>query len=109
MARSPPARPQSGQRPERVFTMLVVLSELPEVPETLFLRMMGAGKTLKRAIAELAALPPDAPERTLAMPVLLRYRLDVPSDPKQRTSEDEEFLMSTQDIVEAWKQEQRQE
>ena len=83
----------------------VVLSELPEVPETLFLRMMGAGKTLQRAIAELAALPPDAPEYTLAMPVLLRYRLGVPSDPKQRTSEDEEFLMSTQDIVEAWEQE----
>jgi hypothetical protein len=38
----------------------------------------------------------------------LRYRLEVPADPAKRTSDDEEFLMSTYEIVEAWKREQRQ-
>jgi flagellar biosynthesis/type III secretory pathway protein FliH len=41
-------------------------------------------------------------------PQPLRYRLEVPADPAKRTSDDEEFLMSTYEIVEAWKREQRQ-
>jgi hypothetical protein len=64
---------------------------------------------LKRAIAELQALPPEAPERRLALPVLLRLRLTVPTDPVQQTSDDQEFLMNTQDIVETWRREAIQE
>jgi hypothetical protein len=91
------------------YSGLLVVSELPKVRATLFLRLMGAGKTFKEALAELKTLPKDAPERAVAEPVLLRYRLEVPSDPAKRTSDDEEFLMSTHDIVEAWKREQREE
>jgi hypothetical protein len=92
-----------------LYSGLLVVSELPKVRATLFLRLMGAGKTFKEALAELKTLPKDAPERAVAEPVLLRYRLEVPSDPAKRTSDDEEFLMSTHDIVEAWKREQREE
>jgi hypothetical protein len=95
--------------PPRLFTGLLVISELLPTRDTLLLRLMGAGRTLERAIAELKALPPEAPEAVLALPVLLRYRLEVPADPAKRTSDDEEFLMSTHEIVEAWKREQRQE
>jgi hypothetical protein len=35
--------------------------------------------------------------------------LEVLSDPTQRSSEDQEFLMDTQDIVEAWRREAIQE
>jgi flagellar biosynthesis/type III secretory pathway protein FliH len=35
--------------------------------------------------------------------------LAVPSDPATQTSDDQEFLMSTQDIVEIWRQEAIQE
>ncbi|MEP7123608.1 MAG: hypothetical protein ABJE95_21950 [Byssovorax sp.] len=94
--------------PPRLFTGLVVISELPATRETLLLRLMGAGRTLQRAIAELRALPTNAPESAIVLPVLLRYRLDVPADLAKRTSDDEEFLMSTHEIVEAWKREQRQ-
>jgi hypothetical protein len=31
--------------------------------------------------------------------------LTVPTDPAQQTSDDQEYLMNTQDIVEAWRQE----
>jgi hypothetical protein len=64
---------------------------------------------LKKAIAELQALPADAPERRLALPVLLRLHLTVPADPAQQTSDDQEFLMNTQDIVENWRREAIQE
>jgi hypothetical protein len=83
---------------------IVVLSELPATRDTLLLRLMGAGKTLKRAVAELARLPEDALERALALPILVQLRLEVPAEPTNRTSEDAEFIMSTHDVVEAWKQ-----
>ena len=77
--------------------------------DTLLVRLLGAGSTLKHAIAELQALPAEAPERRLALPVLLRLRLAVPTDPAQQTSDDQEFLMNTQDIVETWRREAIQE
>jgi hypothetical protein len=90
-------------------TRLVVVSELPMTRDTLLVRLLGAGSTLKQAIAELQALPTDAAERRLALPVLLRLRLTVPTDPAQQTSDDQEFLMNTQDIVETWRREAIQE
>jgi hypothetical protein len=91
------------------YTRLVVVSELPVARDTLLVRLLGAGSVLKQAIAELQALPAEAPERRLALPVLLRLRLTVPIDPAQQTSDDQEFLMNTQDIVETWRREAIQE
>jgi hypothetical protein len=90
-------------------TRLVVVNELPVTRDTLLVRLLGAGSVLKQAIAELHALPTEAPERRLALPVLLRLRLTVPTDPAQQTSDDQEFLMNTQDIVETWRREAIQE
>ena len=61
------------------------------------------------SITELRTLPADEPERRLALPILLRLRLAVPTDPAQQTSDDQEFLMDTHDIVEAWRREAIQE
>jgi hypothetical protein len=81
----------------------VVVSELPVIRDTLLMRLLGAGSVLKHAIAELQALPGETPERRLALPILLGLHLTVPTDPAQRTSDDQEFLMNTQDIVETWR------
>jgi hypothetical protein len=108
-------RPMTGgsrglyESPPLQYTRLVVVSELPVTRDTLLMRLLGAGSVLKRAIAELQALPAEAPERRLALPVLLRLRLTVPIDPAQQTSDDQEFLMTTQDIVETWRREAIQE
>jgi hypothetical protein len=85
------------------------VSELLVERSTLLLRLLGAGRVLKNAIVELKALSETAPERALALPVLLRLRLEVPADPAARTSDDQEFLMDTQDIVEKWRNEAIQE
>lgn len=91
--------------PPLLFTRLVVVSELPVTRDTLLLRLLGASRVLQQAIAELKALPAEAPERTLALPILLRLRLEIPSDPAKQTNDDQEFFMNTQDIVETWRQE----
>jgi hypothetical protein len=95
--------------PPLLWTRLVVVSELPVARDTLLLRLLGAGRVLKQAIAELKALRTEAPERVLALPVLLRLRLEVPVDSAKQTSDDQEFLMDTQDIVESWRREAVQE
>jgi hypothetical protein len=95
--------------PPLLWTRLVVVNELPVTRETLLVRLLGAGAVLKQAIAELKELQAEAPERTLALPILLRLRLTVPSDPAKQTTDDQEFLMDTQDIVETWRREAIQE
>jgi hypothetical protein len=95
--------------PRLLWTRLVVVNELPVDRDTLLLRLLGAGAVLKQAIAELRGLPAEARERTLALPVLLRLRLAVPIDPAKQTSDDQEFLMNTQDVVETWRREAIQE
>ncbi|HEX8113772.1 MAG TPA: hypothetical protein VF516_38835 [Kofleriaceae bacterium] len=91
--------------PPLLWTRLVVVNELPVARDTLLLRLLGAGAVLRQAIAELKELRAEAPERTLALPILLRLRLTVPSDPAKQTTDDQEFLMDTQDIVETWRRE----
>jgi flagellar biosynthesis/type III secretory pathway protein FliH len=76
---------------------------LPVTRDTLLVRLLGAGAVLKQAITELQALPAQAAERRLALPILLELRLAVPSDPAQQTSDDQEFLMSTYPLAEAWR------
>ncbi|UQA63632.1 DUF4351 domain-containing protein [Polyangium aurulentum] len=61
---------------------------------------MGRGRTLRRAVAELLALPDDDIERCIALPILVRYRIESASQPS--THADEEFLMSTQDVLKVW-------
>ncbi|MEO7732519.1 MAG: hypothetical protein ABIY55_16240 [Kofleriaceae bacterium] len=95
--------------PPLLWTRLVVVNELPVSRDTLLLRLLGAGTVLKQAIVELKALAEEDPERALALPILLRLRLAVPSDPAKQTSDDQEFLMDTQDIVDTWRREAVQE
>jgi hypothetical protein len=98
--------------PPLMRTELVVVSELPRTRDTLLVRLMGAGKTLRHAIANVRALPPDAPERLLALPILVRLRLEIPTDPAKQTKSDREFLMRTQDVdkfLEQLRQEGRKE
>jgi hypothetical protein len=108
-------RPMNGwpsgiyEGPPLLWTRLIVVSELPVASDTLLLRLLGAGRVLKQAIAELKGLPAEAPERTLALPILVRLRLEIPADPAKQTNDDQEFLMNTQDIVETWRREAVQE
>lgn len=95
--------------PPLTFTRLVVAAELPPTRDTLLLRLLGAGPVLARALAELYLLPSGAPERALALPILLSLRFEVSTDPTRRTEDEQEFFMSTQETVEKFIQQQRSE
>ncbi len=84
---------------------LVVVGELPRDRTTLALRLFGAGAVLREAVRELIALSPQSPLRRAVLPVVLRLRIDVPREPATRTDEDREFLMDTQELVDAWERE----
>jgi hypothetical protein len=54
---------------------VVVLAELPRARDTLLLRLLGSGRVLREALADLAALPEDAWERSVTTPLLLHFGL----------------------------------
>jgi Domain of unknown function (DUF4351) len=56
---------------------IVVISELPITRETILLRLLGKGRTLARAMADVKPLPEDAWERSIAVPLLVHFRFDV--------------------------------
>lgn len=96
---------------------LIVLRELPEVRDTLALRLLGRGRTFSRALNELAALPLDAWERVHMTPLLLQYR--VPTQPEtiaafKEDGAEKEIVMTSQECLKqlterAVKQERAQE
>jgi hypothetical protein len=54
---------------------VVVLAELPRARDTLLLRILGAGRLLREALADLSALPEGAWERSITTPLLLHFRI----------------------------------
>jgi hypothetical protein len=82
------------------WTRIVVLSELPESPDTLLLRIFGRGRTLVRALTELNDLPEDDELRQAVMPALLAFRGPIMQDLK-RTG-DMNAAEQVQALYEAW-------
>lgn len=79
---------------------IVVADELPRDRSTVLVRIMAAGKGLAGAAADLAALPEDAIERTVAEDILLQLQQRLARRPS-RTTEEEEFSVA---MASTWKQ-----
>ena len=85
---------------------LVVISALPCTRATLLVRTMGAGATLRRALRELQALPPNARERIKAGVYIARLRIALMDD---NSDEAQEYRMDTAKIVDEMIQQQRRQ
>jgi hypothetical protein len=72
---------------------IIVASELPRERTTLLIRLMAAGPLLAPASTEVALLPPDAPERVIAEPLLLHYH-HMLGQASSLTSDEQEFVMA---------------
>ena len=70
-----PVRPGVYHAVPGLVLRVVVLAELPRARWTLLLRLLGAGRLLREALADLAALPDDAWEKSIATPLLVHFRL----------------------------------
>jgi hypothetical protein len=92
---------------------LLVLSELPETPHTLLLRLMGRGAVLRRALRELVELEGEQTEsgrlRDVALPILTKLRFEVPADPAARTPEEHELMTTTQQLFDDFVRTTRQQ
>jgi hypothetical protein len=78
---------------------IVVASELPRERSTLLVRIMAAGPLLPDAIADLAALPANAHERTVVARIVVGLGNAIEKKPR-RARKEKEFLM---DIFGTWK------
>jgi hypothetical protein len=85
---------------------VVVLRELPEIRETLLLRLLGDRRTYLRAAAELGTLPRDAWERQLAVPLMVAFRLEQPSgvDSKNVDEDTMEYTEKLERLYAEWEQ-----
>jgi hypothetical protein len=79
---------------------LVVARELPRDRKTLLVRLMAAGPLLAPAVKELAALPPDAYERTVAEPILLQFE-HLLGQSSSRNPDEQEFIMA---MLKSWEE-----
>ncbi|NES93053.1 hypothetical protein [Okeania sp. SIO2B9] len=78
--------------PEYLRTAIVVIHQLPRVPETMWLRILGRGKVQSQAIDELEALPKDNPQRENALLLLSDLLSNIEVNP-DIDSEDRELIM----------------
>jgi len=77
---------------EALKTNIIVINQLPQTPETLWLRILGKGKTQERAINELIALPESAPKKSDILELLFSLRITIEKQ-KELTEDDRELLM----------------
>ncbi len=77
---------------EGLKTAIVVLHQLPAIPPTLWLRILGRGRIQKQAIDELEALPTSNPIRTITLELLynLQQNLELSTEQDQ---DDQELIM----------------
>jgi hypothetical protein len=82
-------------------TTIVVIDELPTTPETLWLRLMGKGRTQEAAIAELLAMPESDPKRSNALNLLVSWRINMEVT-NQVESEEQRILMALSQTYLEW-------
>ncbi|MEZ2229067.1 MAG: flagellar assembly protein H [Microcoleus sp.] len=100
--------------PEHWRGAIVVIHQLPETPETLWLRILGKGKVQQRAIGELSALATNDPLRITALELLYRLQSNLVVDtPQELESEERELIMAItplfQQQIQAAQQQAREE
>jgi hypothetical protein len=99
---------------ESLRTAIVAIHQLPETPETLWLRILGKGGVQQRAISQLSALAADDPLRIIALELLYRLQSNLVTDaPQQLEPEERELIMAIaplfQQEIQAAQQQAREE
>jgi hypothetical protein len=101
---------------EGLKTIIIAIHQLPNTPETLFLRILGKGKVQRQAVEELEALPKNGP--FLSHIIQLVHDLIAVLSARQRQEQDidkddQELIMKLSEMyqqqLEELKRERRQE
>jgi hypothetical protein len=94
--------------PARLRSAIVAIAELPVLPETLWLRLLGRGRTQEDAIAELLLLPERDPRRNSALSLLVAWRISM-EVMEQVDSEERRILMALTQAYQEWEQQTKRQ
>lgn len=99
---------------ESLRTAIVAIHQLPETPDTLWLRILGKGGVQQRAISQLSALATDDALRIIALELLYRLQSNLVTDaPQELEPEERELIMAIaplfQQQIQAAQQQAREE
>ncbi len=100
--------------PTHLKSAIVVIHQLPETPETMWLRILGKGGVQQRAIAELNSLATDDPLRIVALELLYRLQSHLVVETQEELEpEERELIMAIaplfQQQIQAAQQEAREQ
>jgi hypothetical protein len=90
--------------PKAFNTAIVAIDELPEIPETLWVRILGRGSTQEQAIREVLALPRSHPNRDNILRLLASWKVKIDVGEIMDFSE-QEALMALSEAFLEWEQE----
>jgi hypothetical protein len=83
-------------------TTIVAISELPVVPETLWLRLLGKGVTQEMAISDLLMMPESDPKRGLTLDLLVSWGINMEVT-EQFELEERRIIMALSQVYMEWK------
>jgi len=89
-------------------TTIVRLNELPNVPETLWLRLLAKGRVQEDAIEELLLLPESDPKRRMALGLLVSWRINIELA-DQVDIEERQILMALSQTYLEWEKQTKRE
>jgi hypothetical protein len=82
-------------------TTIIAVEELPTIPETLWLRLMGKGRTQDDAITDLLILPESDIKRSNALNLLVSWRINM-EIMEQVEQEERRILMALSQVYLEW-------
>jgi hypothetical protein len=74
-------------------TAIIAIHQLPAIPETLWLRMLGKGRVQQRAINELMALPVENPLRASSLGLLYNLQAHLAASQQAEVNEEDRELI----------------
>ncbi|MDJ1173312.1 hypothetical protein [Roseofilum capinflatum] len=89
-------------------TGIIAINKLPEIPETLWLRMLGKGGTQKRAIEQVLELPREDPQRRNILELVGIWRINVETK-IELEPEERELIMELSPAYLKWREDTLQE
>ena len=89
---------------EAMKTAIVAINQLPTTPDTLWLRILGKGKTQQQAIDEIIALPETNSLRTNILELVSTWRVNLQTK-QDLTEEDRELIMNLTPAYVQWREE----
>jgi hypothetical protein len=84
-------------------TGIVAIEQLPETPDTLWVRVLGRGETQERAIREVLALPDSEPRRYQVLRLIASWRVRIDIGELEGFVEREEIMALSEAFL-AWEE-----